>query len=75
MIDHYTLNNDITFLAKSEIRLKILTELNNRPQTVKEIVDKTNMVYSSVSNNLNKDEDITSIYILTEYASTMWILY
>lgn len=50
------IKNDMMFLVKSEIRLKILTELTARPQTIREIVDKTKMAYSSVSNNLNKLE-------------------
>ncbi len=50
------IDNKMMFIVKSEIRLKILTELNARPQTVKEIVDNTNMVYSSVSNNINRLE-------------------
>ncbi|MBR5953879.1 MAG: ArsR family transcriptional regulator, partial [Methanobrevibacter sp.] len=50
------IKNDMMFLVKSEIRLKILTELTARPQTIREIVDRTKMAYSSVSNNLNKLE-------------------
>ena len=50
------IKKDMLFLVKSEIRLKILTELNNEPQTIKDIVNKTNIAYSSVSNNLNKLE-------------------
>ena len=50
------IDNKMMFIVKSEIRLKILTELSARPQTVKEIVDNTNMVYSSVSNNINRLE-------------------
>lgn len=54
--DNDYIDNKMMFIVKSEIRLKILTELNTRPQTVKEIVDNTNMVYSSVSNNINRLE-------------------
>lgn len=50
------IKNDMMFIIKSEIRLKILTELNDHPQTIRQIVDKTKMAYSSVSNNLNKLE-------------------
>ena len=50
------IEKDLLFIVKSEIRLKILTELNNKPQTIKDIVNKTNIAYSSVSNNLNKLE-------------------
>lgn len=50
------IDKDILFIVKSEIRLKILTELNEKPQSVSEIVKKTNFAYSSVSNNLNKLE-------------------
>ena len=57
IVNEKYIKNEMLFLVKSEIRLKILTELNNRPQTIREIVDKTKMVYSSVSNNLNKLEN------------------
>ena len=56
IVNEKYIKKDMMFLVKSEIRLKILTELNTRPQTIREIVDKTNMAYSSVSNNLNKLE-------------------
>lgn len=55
MTENY-IDKDILFIVKSEIRLKILTELNEKPQTIREIVDNTNMIYSSVSNNMNKLE-------------------
>ncbi|MBR0058973.1 MAG: ArsR family transcriptional regulator [Methanobrevibacter sp.] len=47
------MKNDMMFIVKSEIRLKILTELIDKPQTIRQIVDNTKMAYSSVSNNLN----------------------
>lgn len=50
------IEKDMMFIVKSEIRLKILTELNDEPKSIREIVDKTKMAYSSVSNNLNKLE-------------------
>ena len=52
MMNEQYIQKDIMFIVKSEIRLKILTELNDKPQTIKEIVNKTKMAYSSVSNNL-----------------------
>ena len=57
MINHYTLNNDITFLAKSEIRLKILSELQKKPRSVKELVNVTKITYSSITSNLTKLEE------------------
>ena len=57
MISHYNLNNDIKFLAKSEIRLKILSELQKKPKSIKEIVKDTKITYSSVSSNLSKLEE------------------
>ena len=57
MISHYNLNNDIKFLAKSEIRLKILSELQKKPKSIKEIVTDTKITYSSVSSNLAKLEE------------------
>ena len=56
IIERNYIDEDMMFIVKSEIRLKILTELNKQPQSIKEIVEKTNMAYSSVSNNLNKME-------------------
>ena len=50
------INNDIKFLAKSEIRLRILSELNKEPNNVNGLVRKTNITYSSISNNLGKLE-------------------
>ena len=41
MINSYDLNNEIQFLAKSEIRLKIIGELEKNPKTVKELVKKS----------------------------------
>ena len=57
MINHYAINNDITFLAKSEIRLKILSELQKKPKSVKELVNVTKITYSSISSNLAKLEE------------------
>ena len=37
IINQYSLDNDIKFLAKSEIRLKILSELQKKPKSVKEL--------------------------------------
>ena len=53
---HNEINNDIKFLAKSEIRLKILSELYNHPNSVRGIVNKTDITYSSVSSNISKLE-------------------
>lgn len=50
------LNSDIKFLAKSEIRLKILSELYNHPDNVRGLVNKTKITYSSVSSNMSKLE-------------------
>lgn len=48
------IDNDIKFLAKSEIRLKILSELDKNPNNVRGIVKKTDIAYSSVSSNIHK---------------------
>lgn len=50
------INNDIRFLAKSEIRLKILNELYKQPNNVRGVVKQTKFTYSSVSNNMGKLE-------------------
>ena len=50
------INNDIRFLAKSEIRLKILSELHDEPDNVRGLVKKTKITYSSVASNIAKLE-------------------
>ena len=50
------ITNDIKFLAKSEIRLKILSELYNEPNNIRGLVKQTKITYSSVSNNVGKLE-------------------
>ena len=50
------INKDIKFLAKSEIRLKILSELDKKPNNIRELVKNTNITYSSISSNLSKLE-------------------
>jgi predicted transcriptional regulator len=50
------INNDMKFLVKSEIRLKLLNELNKKPNNVRGLVNKTKITYSSVSSNLMKLE-------------------
>ena len=51
------INDEIRFLAQSEIRLKILSELNKRPDNVRGLVKETKINYSSVSNNVSKLEE------------------
>lgn len=50
------IDNDIKFLAKSEIRLKILGELDKKPDNVRGLAKKTSIAYSSVSSNVGKLE-------------------
>lgn len=50
------INNDIRFLAQSEIRLKILSELNEEPDNIGGLVKKTRITYSSVASNVSKLE-------------------
>ena len=50
------INNDIKFLAQSEIRLKILSELNKKPDHIRGLVKRTENTYSSISSNLIKLE-------------------
>ena len=56
MIIHNEISDDIKFLAKSEIRLKILSELQNYPNNVHGLVKDTKITYSSVSSNISKLE-------------------
>lgn len=57
MYSHNEINSDIRFLAKSEIRLKILSELYDCPDNVRGLVKRTAITYSSVSSNVNKLEE------------------
>lgn len=57
MYNHSEINEDIRFLAQSEIRLKILSELYKRPNDIPGLVKKTKITYSSVSSNVNKLEE------------------
>lgn len=56
MDNNEDIDKDIKFLVKSEIRLKILSELNKNPDNIRGIVKKTNITYSSVSSNIGKLE-------------------
>lgn len=57
MNNHSDINEDIRFLAQSEIRLKILSELYDHPDNIRGLVKKTKITYSSVSSNVNKLEE------------------
>ena len=54
MISDAELNKNIQFFAKSEIGLKILSELRQEALTIQDLVKRTGITYSSVSSNLNK---------------------
>ena len=49
-----SIENELKFLAQSEIRLKILNELNKNPTNIRELVKNTEITYSSISNNVIK---------------------
>lgn len=51
------IDDEIRFLAQSEIRLKILSELNKCPDNVRGLVKNTKITYSSVSSNVTKLEE------------------
>ena len=57
MHNHSEINEEIRFLAQSEIRLKILSELYEQPNNISGLVKKTQITYSSVSSNVNKLEE------------------
>jgi len=48
------IEDKMKFLTKSEIRLKILNCLTGNSKSIKEIVNETNLTYSSVSSNVGK---------------------
>lgn len=50
------MTENMKFFTKSEIRLKILSELDENPLSIKELVKKTKITYSSVSSNISKLE-------------------
>lgn len=56
MIQNDNIDNDIKFLAQSEIRLKILCELDKEPNNIRELAKKTNITYSSITSNITKLE-------------------
>lgn len=51
------INGNLKFLAQSEIRLKILSELYEKPENIRGLVKKTKINYSSVSSNISKLEE------------------
>ena len=57
MIAHNDINEELRFLAQSEIRLRILNELYHRPNNARGIVKKTEINYSSVTSNIKKLEN------------------
>ena len=48
------MNQKIQFLTKSGIRLHILNVLNKNPKNIKELVNTTQITYSTLSSNLHK---------------------
>ena len=48
------INQKIQFLTKSGIRLHILNILSKNPQNIKELVNTTQITYSTLSSNLHK---------------------
>lgn len=48
------LYDEIRFLCNSDVRLKLLKNLDNNPRTMRELNDLVLLSYSSISNNLNK---------------------
>lgn len=56
MFNNPEIHENIQFLAKSEIRLKILSELQEKPKSIAELVKSTQITYSSVSCNISKLE-------------------
>ncbi|WP_409200726.1 helix-turn-helix transcriptional regulator [Methanobrevibacter sp. DSM 116169] len=60
--DLNTIEAELKFLAKSEIRLRILNSLQEKPMTIREIVDYTSLTYSSISSNIGKLDKRDFIY-------------
>jgi predicted transcriptional regulator len=47
------ISDDVKYVGKSVLRLKILEALNEKPQDMKELADGTKLSYSSISSNLH----------------------
>ncbi len=56
MNTHNSINEELRFLAQSEIRLKILSELYEHPNSARGLVKKTEINYSSITSNISKLE-------------------
>ena len=56
MIHHNDVIKEMKFFTQSEIRLKILSELNKNPNNVRGLVKDTHITYSSISSNIGKLE-------------------
>lgn len=56
MNTHNDISEELRFLAQSEIRLKLLSEIYEHPNNARGLVKKTKINYSSVSSNINKLE-------------------
>ena len=54
--NYESISEDIKYVSNSLIRLKILATLYEGPLNMKEINDKTNLSYSSISSNMHKLE-------------------
>ena len=48
-----TISDDVKYVGKSVLRLKILEALNEQPQDMKELAASTRLSYSSISSNLH----------------------
>lgn len=71
MLKTTEIDKDIQFLAKSEIRMLILNELQKQPRTIREISKLTGIAYSSISNNMAKlQENQHIIKTKTKYKIT-----
>ena len=55
------IKKELKFLTNSKVRLKLLICLYDSELTVKELHEKTNLNYSSITNNLNKLEEFEYI--------------
>ncbi|KZX16863.1 hypothetical protein MBCUT_04930 [Methanobrevibacter cuticularis] len=55
--DYERIKKNIKFLTSSEIRLKLLNCLLEKPMSMKEMHIKTNLSYSSIASNIHKLED------------------
>lgn len=61
------IKDELRFLTSSKVRIELLTYLHNKPSTLKDLHEKTQLNYSSITSNINKLEEYGYVYATNEY--------